>query len=261
MNFTNRHNLHLDPNTDDLGGGSGAPPIDAPAPDSGAPAVPSFDPNAFRSEITGLIRNEFGGIRREFESSRQAPAVKQEDAPPKIQSFYNSKGELDEDGFSKFLQAQHKYLSKSERAEWEKEYQTKQSEQQSQSSIRKITAEHISRESEYEKANPTYRQDLMAAGDLEVNPSVGQRILASKYSANIIHYFAKNRAEFVKFQAESYDDPAGAIETLGELRARFAGSTQTNKIPPQPTRKGFGTGGAKEPTRSNREIVDEWRNS
>ena len=257
MNYLN-HRLHLDPESE-AGLGGSAPSDSAPALEVGASAAPSFDPNAFRSEITGLIRNEFGGIRREFESSRTPAPQAQEEKAPTIQSFYNSKGELDEEGFSKFLQAQHKYLSKSERAEWEKEYTQKQSAQQSQSSFRKVQAEHVSRESEYEKTNPTYHQDLMAAGDLEVNPSVGQRILASKYSANIIHYFAKNRAEFVKFQAESYDDPAGAIETLGELRARFSTASTTQKIPPQPTRRGFGTGGSKEVARSTKEIIDEWR--
>lgn len=256
MNFWN-HTRYLDSDTD-FGGGGGAPIDDVPAVDTGAPA-PSFDPGAFKSEITGLIRNEFGGFRREFESGRQPARQAEPDKAPTIQQFYNSKGELDEEGFSKFLAAQHKHLSKAERAEWEKDYTQKQTQQQSQSSFRKSQAEHVSRESEYEKTNPTYRQDLMAAGDMSVNPSVGQRILASKYSANIIHHFAKNRAEFMRFQAESYDDPAGAIETLGELRARFSNALMASKLPPRPTRNGFGGIGTKPIRRSDEEILKDWR--
>lgn len=259
MNFWN-DTRHLDSDTE-FGGGGGAPIDGVPAADEGAPATPAFDSAAFEARLLGSVRNELGGIRREFESSRAPTRQAEPDKAPTIQQFYNAKGELDEEGFSKFLAAQHKHLSKAERAEWEKDYTQKQTQQQSQSSFRKSQAEHVSRESEYEKINPTYRQDLMAAGDMSVNPSVGQRILASKYSANIIHYFAKNRAEFMRFQAESYDDPAGAIETLGELRARFSNaSTATTKIPPRPTRNGFGTGGAKDAQRSTKEIVDEWRN-
>lgn len=262
MNSMNRH-LHLSPDPLEGGEGGGAPIESAPAAGGGAPA--SFDPGAFRNELMGSIRQELGSNFSRFRSEiepRLTPAqqARQEEKAPTIQSFYNSKGELDEDGFSRFLAAQHKHLSKSERAEWERENQERQTQQQSQSSFRKAQTEHIGRESEYEKANPTYRQDLMSAGDMSVNPQVGQRILASKYSANIIHHFAKNKAEFLRFQAESYDDPAGAIETLGELRAKFASNGQSNGIPPRPTRAAFGGAGTKPHTRSTEEILKEWRN-
>lgn len=260
MNF-NRH-FHLDP--EPIEGGGGAPIESAPAPDGGAPTLtPSFDPTAFKSEMLGSIRQELGSsfsrFRTELEphisSSQQAA---KEDKAPSIQEFYNSKKELDEEGFAKYLAAHHKFLSKSERSEWEKDIQQKQAQQQSQSAFRRSQTEHIARESEYEKTQPTYRQDLLAAGDMEVGPAVVQRILGSKYSANIIHHFAKNRPEFLKFQRLSYDDPSEAIEVLGELRARFQTSgTPTNL--PKPTRAAFGGTGAKTNTRSTDEILKDWR--
>lgn len=263
----NYRTLHLEPGANEAAGGGAA---GAGAPAAGA-AAPAFDPAAFKTEITGLIQsglnNGLGSFRREFESKYAAPRNDRndrgdEDKAPTMQQFFNSKGEMDEEGFAKYFQAQHKHLSKAEKAEWEKEYQDKQGKLESESSFRKTRNEHLTREAEYSKANPSYQQDIMAAGDMEVNPRVGRRILSSPYSANIIHHFAKNRSDFQSFQALSYDDPEGALEMIGELGYQFkATNTAANKgLPAKPTKAGFGTLGSKTATqRSNSEIIADWR--
>lgn len=260
MNFWNRHNLHLDPAADGSGGGAatdGSPDVGA------APASPAFDPESFKGEILGSLRNEIGSHFQRFLpeiESRLAPREAREEfsGMPSLEDkkYLNAQGELDAKGFERYL----KDVSKAERAEWEREYQANQTRLQSESSFRQVTKEHLSREAEYEKANPTYRQDIMKAGDMEVNPRVGQRILASKYSANIIHHFAKNRNDFSRFQQLSYDDPESALEMIGELGYQFK-STESKpaSIPAKPTRGAFGGAGAKPTSRDLASIIKDWR--
>ena len=230
---------------------------------AGESAAPAFNASAFRNEMTSLIRSELGngisGIRRELEerfSQQSAP----EEKIPSMKDYLGSDGQMNEESFEKFMDARLKHALKGERAGWEKEFESNQSRLRTESEMRKTQNEHLSRESEYEKTNPNYRQDLINAGDMEVNPSVGQRILASKYSANIIHHFAKNRGDFMRFQAMSYDNPVEALEYLGELGAQFKTASQPRKTPATPTRGAFGGVGAGKSTgrRSTKEILDEW---
>ena len=259
----NTRTLHLDPNPGEPGGGGAASA--APASGGAAPAAPAFDAGAFESKITGLIQNSLGGFRREVEGrfSKFAPsptAQPQADKAPSMKDFLGSDGQMDEERFEKFMDARLKHSLKSERSEWEKDFQTKQGQQRSASQVRESQRQHIARETEYEKSNPTYRQDLMNAGDMEVNPQVGARILASKHSANIIHHFAKNRGDFAQFQALSYDDPESALEMLGELSYQFKASAEPRKLPQGgPTRAAFGGGGGgAKPKRSLQEIQQDW---
>lgn len=258
---TYKHNLHLSPD-ENLGGGAAF----ADSPEGGAAPAPAFDPESFKSEILGSFRQEIGNSFQKFIpeiENRLRPQEKREETfsgAPSLEDkkYLNESGELDPKGFERYL----KDVSKAERAEWEREHQQSQSRLQTESKFREVTRDHISRESEYEKANPSYRQDVMKAGDMEVNPRVGQRILSSKYSANIIHHFAKNRNDFSRFQALSYDDPESALEMIGELGYQFKSSENNQtRIPARPTRGGFGSGVAKTPSRGVKEILAEWRNN
>lgn len=268
MMYSTKPRLHLDPDTDNLGGGGGAPET-GPASGEGAPASPSFDPDAFRSEFSGLLREELGRglgqIRSEIETRltpAQERAQESNEAPSmEDRKYLNAQGELDAKGFQRWQADLYKHMSKAERSEWEKENQTRQTQLQSESQIREAKRAHVARESEYSKANPTYQQDILRAGDMEVNPSVGRRILSSKYSAHIIHHFAKNKADFSQFQGLSYDDPEGAIEMLGELGARFKASENASSrpsIPVKPTRGAFGGGGSRPAARSMEEMKKDW---
>lgn len=270
MNFGTKHHIHLDPNTGDAGSGGGAPAGGAPAPAGGASATPSFDANAFKTEVTGMLRSEMSRFQRDLEGRFSRPAPEKEspegrgDKEPSLNSYLNANGEMDADGFARYQRDMHRYFSRAERTEWEREHQQAQARQQSAASFRKAQNEHLGRESEYEKANPSYRQDLLAAGDLEVNPDVGRRIIASKYSAHIIHHFAKNQADFRTFQALSYDDPEAAIEMIGELAYGFKAretdvTTKRRAASAPPTTDGFGGGRpAGSPKKTKEQMYEEW---
>ncbi len=259
----NNRTFHLSPEPGEPGGGAAAA---VPANGGAAAAAPSFDASAFETKITGLLQNQFGGLRREIDSrfSKFTPtpaAQPAADKAPSMKDFLGSNGEMDQEGFERFMDARLKHSLKGERSEWEKEFQTKQGEQQSASQMRESQRQHIAREAEYEKSNPSYRQDLLAAGDMEVNPKIGARILASKYSANIIHQFAKDRGLFSQFQALSYDDPEAALEMLGEMSYQYkASENNTSRRMPQaqPTRQAFGGAGGAKPKRSLQEIQQDW---
>lgn len=264
-----QHHIHLEPAAGEPVGGGGAPVGGAPAPVGGAPTAPTFDPNTFKTEVTGTVRSELSRLQREIEgrfSQLRAPAAAEPkgDKPPSIKDYLNAQGEMEPEKFEQYQHALHKHFSRSERAEWEREHQASQAKQQSASAFRKAQNEHLDRESEYERANPSYRQDLLAAGDLEVNPDVGRRIISSKYSAHIIHHFARNRAEFHKFQALSYDDPEAAIEMIGELGYGFKTretntTTKRRAAAAPPTADGFGGGRpAGSPQKSKEQMFEEW---
>lgn len=267
MNFTNRHNIYRNPDLDGTGGG--AAPADSPgggaAPAADVGSAPAFDPAAFKNEILGTFRNEFGGFRQQLEGRFRSyderlnpPKQEEGDKRPSMKDYdFNKDGE-----FERYQDDLLKFKLKEHRSEWEKEQTASRSREEQEARTQSILDSHAERQESYARANPDYNPDFPVAFK---NAAVTLAVADSEYSAHIHHFFQKNPDKLSELRGIERDKGAiAALRYVGRLESQFeaqetAAPAKRAAASAMPTAGGFGgvkPAGAKQP--SKEEIYDKW---
>jgi hypothetical protein len=244
MNFTNRNNLHRNPDPDGLGGG--AAPESAPAGGT-APAAPAFDPQEFESRFNSRLEQETGRIRSEYEEKLrgvESRIPKQEvkpDAEPAMEDFLVN-GEMTKESWSKYQKALNAYHFKQNVSEYERERAEKYQETYTKAEEQKIVSSHAKRMQEYKAANPDFNPT-----NTRFEREVALAIAESDHSPNILHYLQKSPDQLAKLRELEETNPRAAVRFIGRLESQFeiqeaSIQSKVTTAKAAPTTGAFGTG-------------------
>jgi hypothetical protein len=207
------------------GGEGGAGSEGAPAGDSGAAAgAGAAESGAAGGQAPQYVsKSDFDAFASRFEqtlsrfnqpSAKSEPAKAGEPKEPNLDEYdFKKPGEL-----NRYNRDNYKWLRSLEKAE-EAETNAKT---EREASIRKNESGHLQRVQDYRKSNPEFDADMKRAGNILVVDEVKHAIFASKNSAAVQHYMAKNPGAADDLNLTAQTEGLEAVrERIGEMAAEM----------------------------------------
>lgn len=194
---------------DASGASAGAGAAEGGAAGGSAPSyVSKTDFDSFANEI----RQNFSRFNQPKPEAAKAESGAPNEPDPSQYDF-KKPGELNR--YNRDVYKYHRHLERQEEAQ-------ESAKTESEASRKKNETGHLQRVSEYRKANPEYDADLKKSGNIMVLDEVKHAIYASKNSASVLHYLAKNPGSADELDLLAQTDGIDAVrERVGEMAAEM----------------------------------------
>lgn len=203
------------------GGGTGDDPAGDPGAAAGAGAAeggaaggsaPQYATKADLEAFASRFEQNLSRFSRP-EPKSESQASPSEPKKPNVKDYDFQK---DPDALERWQQDTYKWLRHQEKAQ-EAEERTKS---EREASVKKNESGHLQRVQDYRKANPEFDADMKKAGNILVVDEVKHAIFASKNSAAVQHYLAKNpgAADDLNLLAQT-EGLESVRERIGEMAA------------------------------------------